>query len=108
MTPDEKRGYSRGYSAGRRLARASIDRELIAALKEDFTQRMMIAIAAQQIARPWGERVGEEHKPYTTAPEITKNIRYIAEAAAGQCSFVATAVLHTEPPAEIQPSGAQL
>jgi hypothetical protein len=86
MTDDEKRGYSKGYAAGRRAMRRSA-RDLRDAAREDFVQRMMIAIAPQIIASPWERTVKGEKRTDQTAPEIMKTVRFIAIEAAEMCKF---------------------
>jgi hypothetical protein len=100
------RGYSQGYAAGRRRALREDREEARRALKEDFTQRMMIAIASQQIREPWGKTVDGVRKNFTTAPEIMGNVRYIAEEAARLCAFYPPTIIDDPaPPSQVTETG---
>lgn len=91
MTPDEQRGYSKGYAAGQRRAKREHAAEVMDAVREDFIQRMMIAIAPQIIASPWGKTVDGKWKAHKGAVEIMGCVRNVAVEAAKQCSFTVLA-----------------
>ena len=87
MTQDEQRGYSKGYAAGLRRKAKTVSKEDVEALREDFIQRMMIAIAPQIISSPWGRTVDGKWKPDTGAKAIMKTVREASIEAADKCSF---------------------
>ena len=81
---EDRNAYQRGYYAGRKVKR-SLDGQRAA--REDFIQRMMVSIAPQLIAKPWGKTVKGEFIQHTTGEQIMRTVRSIAVEAADLCDF---------------------
>jgi len=73
MNPDEQRGYSKGYAAGKRRAdrERQAEREMRAA--DAFERAVFLAVLPALVAKgTWGSTVDGQHKPWTTPKEYVK------------------------------------
>ncbi len=113
MNRDEKRGYTKGYNAGRRRQaderrRANLH-NLRAIAREEFVQKMMLASAPHILGHPWIRTVKGEKVKDSSAGDFARTIRVFAQECAAKCDFetVAQGMLLSEDPQGAEAVGEQ-
>lgn len=100
MTPEEKRGYNRGYQAGRRRLAEDYSRELASWRREQFKQQAAL-VALPILAAPgsnWGTTKSGVHTKYSNMAEYAEAAFNFAERLAKHTYFSGSRF--EEPPAE--------